>query len=331
MDSLTSMKVFGAIVEAGSFASAARRLRLSRAVVTKHVAALEDRLNVRLLERTTRKLSVTEAGGRYYERCMQILAEIEDAEREAAQATAMPRGTLRISAPHTFATQHIAPHLAEFRRRFPEVDLEFVLSDRFVDLLEEGFDLAIRIADGLPESSLVARRLAPCRFVVCGAPEYFERHGEPQVPDDLAAHSCLGYTLSPRERSWVFACPQDQRHVVNVDGPLRSNSGDLLRAAAVGGAGVMVLPTFYVGEELARGHLKAVLTDYRVQEYGIYAVYPSRKHLTAKVKTFIDFLTERFGTDPYWDEWLKALPPPSKSACADTGAPEPEAEAVAEA
>jgi DNA-binding transcriptional LysR family regulator len=325
------MRVFGAIVEAGSFASAARRLRLSRAVVTKHVAALEDRLKVRLLERTTRRVAVTEAGARYYERCTQILAEIEDAEREAAQATAVPRGTLRISAPHTFATKHIAPHLAEFRRQFPDVDLEIVLSDRFVDLLEEGFDLAIRIADGLPESSLVARRLAPCRFVVCGAPAYFERHGEPRTPDDLAGHPCLGYTLSPREHSWVFVCPQDQRHVVNVNGPLRSNSGDLLRAAAVGGAGVMLLPTFYVGKDLEAGLLKAVLTDYRVQEYGIHAVYPSRKHLTAKVKTFIDFLSERYGPDPYWDDWLKALPASSKDACAAAGGAEQEAEAAAAA
>jgi DNA-binding transcriptional LysR family regulator len=328
MDSLTSMRVFVAVVEVGSFVSAARRLKLSRAVVTKHVAALEDRLGVRLLERTTRKLSVTEGGGRYFERCVQILAVIEDAEREAAEATAVPRGTLRISAPHTFATLHIAPHLAEFRNRFPGVDLELILSDRFVDLLEEGFDLAIRIADGLQESSLIARRLAPCRFVVCGAPDYFRDHGEPQTPDDLAQHPCLGYTLSPRERQWVFACPQEQRHVVNVRGPLRSNSGDLLRAAAVGGAGVMLLPTFYVGDDLERGRLKAVLSQYRVREYGIYALYPSRKHLTAKVKAFIDFLAERYGTDPYWDEWLKALPAPWKNACAVSGAEEREAEAT---
>jgi len=330
MDSLTSMKVFGTIVETGSFASAARRLKLSRAVVTKHVAALEDRLNVRLLERTTRKLSVTEAGARYYERCAQILADVEEAEREATQATIVPRGTLRVSAPHTFATRHIAPYLAEFRQRFPEVTLEMSLSDRFVDLLEEGFDLAIRIADGLPESSLVARRLAPCRFVVCGAPAYFERHGEPQVPDDLARHPCLGYTLSAREYSWVFTCPHDQRHVVSVTGPLRSNSGDLLRAAAVGGAGVMLLPTFNVGEDLEGGRLRPVLTDYRMQDYGIYAVYPSRKHLTAKVKAFIDFLAERYGAEPYWDEWLKALPAPVKNACAAPVAATQAAEAAAE-
>lgn len=330
MDSLTSMKVFGSVVEAGSFASAARRLRLSRAVVTKHVAALEDRLQVRLLERTTRKLSVTEAGGRYYERCAQILAEIEDAESEAAQAAVTPSGTLRISAPHTFASMHIAPHLAEFRRQFPAVDLEITLSDRFVDLLEEGFDLAIRIADKLPESSLVARQLAACRFVVCGAPEYFEQHGEPQVPDDLAEHPCLGYTLSTREHNWVFVCPQEQRYVVNVSGPLRSNSGELLRAAAIGGAGVMLLPTFYVGEDLERGRLKAVLTDYSVQEYGIYAVYPSRKHLTAKVKAFVDFLRARYGAEPYWDEWLKTLPAPSKNACAAPRAGKAEQAAAAE-
>ncbi len=151
------------------------------------------------------------------------------------------------------------------------------------------------------------------------------------MPDDLKRHPCLGYTLSPRERTWVFACSEDRRYVVNVNGPLRSNSGDLLRAAAAGGAGVMLLPTFYVGEDLERGRLQAVLTDYRVQEYGIYALYPSRKHLTAKVKAFVDFLIERFGTEPYWDEWVKALPAPSKDACgpADLVAIEREAAAAA--
>ena len=316
MDSLTSMKVFGTIVETGSFASAARRLNLSRAVVTKHVAALEDRLAVRLIERTTRKLSVTEAGARYYARCAQILADVEDAEREAAQATVVPRGTLRISAPHTFARMHVAPFLAEFQQRYPEVALELDLSDRFVDMLEEGFDLAIRIADGLPESTLVARRLAVCRFVVCGSPAYFARHGAPQVPDDLARHPCLGYTLSAREHNWVFACEDEHRHVVEVTGSLRSNSGDLLRAAAIGGAGVARLPTFYVGEDLRAGRLQAVLTDYRVQDHAIYAVYPSRKHLTAKVKAFIDLLSERYGTEPYWDDWLGELP--AKDACGAT-------------
>lgn len=316
MDSLTSMKIYCSVVESASFAAAARRLRLSRAVVTKHVASLEDRLHVRLLERTTRKLSVTEVGGRYYERCAQILAEVEEAEREAQQATATPRGTLRISAPHHFAPAHIAPYLAEFRRRHPEVELDISLSDRFVDLIEEGFDVAIRISDMLAESSLVARRLAPCRFVVCGAPGYFRRHGEPRAPDDLAKHPCLGYTLSPRERSWVFACPDDKRHVVHVNGPLRSNSGDLLRVSALSGAGVVLLPTFLAGADLEAGRLKAVLADYRVQEYGIYAVYPSRKHLSAKVKAFIDFLAEKFGPEPYWDEWVRSLPAPTKDACA---------------
>jgi DNA-binding transcriptional LysR family regulator len=316
MDSLTSMKVYCSVVELASFAAAARRLKLSRAVVTKHVASLEDRLLVRLLERTTRKLSVTEAGGRYYERCAQILAEVEEAEREAQQATAVPRGTLRISAPHHFGIAHIAPYLAEFRERYPEVELDLSLSDRFVDLIEEGFDLAVRISDNLPESSLVARRLAPCRFVVCGAPSYFKRRGEPRVPDDLARHPCLGYTLSPRERSWIFACPDDQRYAVTVGGPLRSNSGDLLRVSALNGAGVVMLPTFLAGGDLEAGRLKAVLTDYRVQEYAVYAVYPSRKHLSAKVKAFVDFLGAKYGPEPYWDEWHRALAAPGKDACA---------------
>lgn len=321
MDALTSMRVYCAVVEAASFAGAARRLTVSRAVVTKHVAGLEDRLGVRLLERSTRKVSVTEVGGRYYERCVQVLAEVEVAEQEAQQATVIPRGTLRITAPHHFAVAHIAPHLTEFRERYPEVELELALTDRVVSLIEEGFDVAIRMTDALPESSLVARRLAPCRFVVCGAPEFLRCHGAPQYPDDLARHPCLDSALSRREHTWVFACPEGRRHVVAVHGPLLSNSIELLGAAAVAGVGLILLPTFVAGRDLEAGRLQPVLTDYRVQEHSIYAVYPSRKHLSAKVKAFVDFLAGKYAPDPYWDDWLRALPAPSKDACAARPAP----------
>ncbi len=318
MDYLTSLRVFKAVADTGSFVAAAGALRFSRAAVTKHVNHLEDRLGTRLLQRTTRRVALTEAGARFHERCTHVLADLEEAERDATQANVEPRGTLRANLPYAFGTVHVAPFLAEFHRTYPSLKLELWLSDRFVDLIEETFDLAIRISETLPPSSLVARRIASCRFVVCGAPSYFQQHGEPRAPDELRTRTCLGYALSsPLDHDWRFICPEGRRHLVRVDGTLRSNSVDLLRAAAVAGAGVAVLPSFVVGEDLKQGRLKAVLTEYALPEYGIFAVYPSRKHLSAKVKAFVDFLVARYGAAPYWDEWLRGLPPPTKDACAN--------------
>ncbi len=317
MDYLTSLRVFKAVADAGSFVAAAANLRFSRAAVTKHVNHLEDRLGTRLLQRTTRSVALTEAGARFHERCTHVLGDLEEAERDAAQVNVEPRGTLRVNLPYAFGVAHVAPLLAEFHRAFPSLRLELWLNDRFVDLIEEAFDLAIRISETLPPSSLVARRLANCRFVVCGAPGYFAQHGEPREPNELRTHACLGYALSsPLDHDWRFICPEGRRHLVRVDGMLRSNSVDLLRAATLAGAGVAVLPSFVVGEELKQGRLQAVLTDYALPEYGVFAVYPSRKHLSAKVKAFVDFLAARYGPAPDWDEWLRALPPPTKDACA---------------
>ncbi len=316
MDYLTSLRVFKAVADAGSFVAAAATLRFSRAAVTKHVTHLEDRLGTRLLQRTTRRVALTEAGARFHERCTHVLADLEEAERDATQVNVEPRGTLRVNLPYAFGTAHVAPLLAEFHRTCPSLRLELWLNDRFVDLIEEGFDLAIRISEALPPSSLVARKLANCRFVVCGAPSYFAQHGEPRGPNELRAHACLGYALSsPLDHDWSFVCPESRRHVVHVDGTLRSNSVDLLRAAAVAGAGVAVLPSFVVGEDLKGGRLRAVLTEYALPEYGVFAVYPSRKHLPAKVRAFAEFLADKYGPAPYWDEWLRALPPPTKDAC----------------
>jgi len=318
MDYLTSLRVFKAVADTGSFVAAAAALRFSRAAVTKHVNHLEDRLGTRLLQRTTRRVALTEAGARFHERCTHVLGDLEEAERDATQVNVEPRGTLRVNLPYAFGTAHVAPLLAEFHRAFPSLRLELWLNDRFVDLIEEGFDLAIRISEALPPSSLVARKLASFRFVVCGAPSYFAQHGEPRAPDELRTQACLGYALSsPLDHDWNFVCPASRRHVVRVDGVLRSNSVDLLRAAAVAGAGVAVLPSFVVGEDLQAGRLKAVLTDYALPEYGVFAVYPSRKHLSAKVKAFVEFLAAKYGPAPYWDEWLRALPPPTKDACAN--------------
>ncbi len=308
MDSLTSMKVFCAVVDNGSFAAAAGKLRLSRAMVTKHVMNLENHLNIRLLNRTTRRLSLTESGAGYYERCTQILNELEEAEAQARQASAEPRGTLRINAPYGFATGHVAPFLPEFLASHPDLKLDITMNDRFVDLVEEGFDVAVRIAATLPESSLVARKLAPCRMVVCGSPEYFQRHGEPKTPADLERHNCLGYSFCAAQGAWTFAGADGRRHAVKANGTIRANSGDALRAAALGGIGVVLLPTFAVGQELEDGHLKPVILDCGTQESAIYAVYPSRRHLSAKVRAFVDFLGHKYGPEPYWDRWRRLEP-----------------------
>jgi DNA-binding transcriptional LysR family regulator len=308
------MKVFCAVVDNGSFAAAAGKLRLSRAMVTKHVMNLESHLNIRLLNRTTRRLSLTESGAGYYERCTQILNELEEAEAQARQSSAEPRGTLRINAPYSFATAHVAPFLPEFLASHPDLKLDLTLNDRFVDLVEEGFDVAVRIAATLPESSLAARKLAACRRVVCGSPDYFQRHGEPGTPADLERHNCLGYSFCASQGAWSFACADGRRHAVKAHGSIRANSADALRAAALGGIGVVLLPSYIVGEELADGRLKAVLTDCEAPESGIYAVYPSRRHLSAKVRAFVDFLGRKYGPEPYWDRWLKSLGEEQKKA-----------------
>ncbi|MBI2316350.1 MAG: LysR family transcriptional regulator [Betaproteobacteria bacterium] len=314
MDSLQGLRVFCAVVEGGSFAGAAAKLKLSRAMVSKHVMQLEDRLQTRLINRTTRSLSLTEAGAAFHERAVQILADLEAAEQSARSSTSEPRGTLRVNAPTSFATFHVATYIAEFLALYPELNIDISLSDRYVDPIEEGYDLTIRITAKLPESSLIARPLAPCRMVVCGSPAYFSAHGDPKTPDDLARHNCLSYSMSAMEDRWDFVSPRGRRYVVRVGGRVRSNSGDLLRAAIVGGSGIMLIPTFIVGEDLKSGRLKAVLTEYQTTARTIYAVYPSRKHLSAKVRALVEFLEKKYGPTPYWDDWLEAYAPSAAGA-----------------
>jgi DNA-binding transcriptional LysR family regulator len=298
MDTLTSMKVFATVVEAGSFAAAAERLGLSRAMVSKHMAHLEGHLGTRLLNRTTRRLSLTESGTAYLERCQPILKDLEEAELAATELTSVPRGTLRLTAPLVFGVLHIAPLIADYLAIHPEAKLDFTLDDRNIDLVNEGYDLAIRIGN-LAETGLIARRFARDSLVVCGSPDYFRRHGTPQVPEDLSRHKCLSYTYEESVNEWRFSGP-DGEHIVHVNGNVRANNGDLLRVAALGGAGITMQPRFLVGADLRAGRLQAVLTQYESRELGIYAVYPSRRYLSAKVRSFIDFLVERFGPTPDW-------------------------------
>lgn len=291
MDLLAGMKVFVAVVEAGSFAAAADRLDMSRAMASKHVLNLEDHLGTRLLNRTTRRLSVTESGAMFYERSVQIIADVTEAEQVAGHLTAAPRGVLKITMPLAYGQHRLGPVIADYVSAYPQVRLDISLSDRKADLVEEGFDLAIRIG-ALQESGLIARKLGSERSIVCASPTYLKRHGTPKTPEDLAHHACLGYSLTNGGEEWRLNGP-GQPAVVRSAGPIKADNGDMLRLAALSGAGLIFQPLFIVADDLRAKRLVQVLPDYVSDELGIYAVYPSRKHLSAKVRTFVDFLAMR--------------------------------------
>ena len=299
MDKLTGMAVFARVVEAQSFTAAAAQLGMSRSAVSKAIAGLEDRLGARLLNRTTRRLALTEVGQAFYERCARIVAEAEEAELAVSRLQAAPRGILRLSAPVSFGMLHLASALPDFMRRYPELRVEIDLADRIVDLLEEGYDLAVRIGS-LRDSSLIARRLADNHMVLCAAPSYWRRRGKPGEPRELTRHACLTYAYQRTPSEWPFVGPGG-RFSVRVDGPLLSNNGDLSLAAALAGLGVAVLPCFLCGSHLAEGRLEAALQDWLPSAGGIHAVYPHGRHLSAKVRAFIDFLVERLGPQPTWE------------------------------
>ena len=277
LDRLTGLEVFAKVASNGSLSAAARAMGLSQTMVAKHIAALETRLGVKLFHRTTRRLSITEAGRNYLEASERILAEIEAADANVAVDRVVPRGLLRLNAPVAFGSRQIAPLLAEFAAGYPHLAIELGLNDRLVDLAEEGWDLAIRIGN-LSNSSLIARRLAPCRVVVCAAPSYLKARGTPPTVSSLAEHNCLGYTLSQTSVDrWVFGARAEVN--VRVSGNLRANNGEALRAAAIAGQGVIYQPTFIVADDLRAGTLVALTLDHPTFELGgIFAVYlPDRQ------------------------------------------------------
>jgi len=303
MDKLTSMIVFTRVAKAGSFAAAAKELNLSRAMATKHVMQLENGLGIRLLNRTTRNLSLTEVGTVYLERCLQILDDIEETELSVTRLQTEPRGTLKLNATPFFGAYHLAPAIAAYTEIYPDVNVELILQAGYVDLIEEGFDLAIRL-DNLHDSSLIARKLGSSQRVVCGSPDYFKKHGVPGTPDDLKKHNCLVNSSLPPRDQWQFSEPESGKTtVVRVAGTMESNVADALRMAAISGLGLTLLPTYMVGQDLRKGLLQAVLKDYIPSPLEIHAVYPHRKHLSAKVRTFVDFLHERLHPMPYWEDW----------------------------
>jgi DNA-binding transcriptional LysR family regulator len=300
MDKLTGMAVFARVIDAGSFTAAAAQLGMSKSAVSKAISALEDRLGARLLNRTTRRLALTEVGRAFYERCARIVAEAEEAELAVTHLQLTPRGTLRVNAPMSFGALHLGPALAVFLARYPELKVDLELSDRFVDLLEEGYDVAVRIAAALPDSSLIARRITVDDAVICASPAYWQRHSRPRVPADLERHACVTYAYNPNPREWPFVAADGRPINVRVDGPLHTNNGEATLHVALAGLAVVRLPRFICGPELAPGRLEAVLADATPPPNGIYAIYPHNRHLSAKVRAFVDFLIERFGPGCDW-------------------------------
>lgn len=306
MDKFAAMEVFVAVVEAGSFARASERLGVSTTTASRLVSALEAHLDARLLHRTTRRLNLTDAGRVYYQHCTSLLSDLAEAEAAVSADNRIASGLLRVSAPVSFGTRHLAAVLPQFRQQQPNVSLELSLNDRVVDLVEEGHDLAIRISGQLA-NSLVARPLAPIRLVVCAAPTYLERHGRPETPDDLSRHQCLLYSYSDPIDQWSFLGPGGPRQV-SVNGFLTANNGDVLRTAALAGEGIVRQPSFIVGEDLLSGRLVPLLEPYAAPSQMAYAVYPSRRHLAARVRAFIDFLVDAWGDPPPWDTWVTNYP-----------------------
>jgi DNA-binding transcriptional LysR family regulator len=292
MDKFLEMQTFSAVVDAGSFVKAAEVLGLSKAAMSRYVGDLETRLGVRLLHRTTRRLSLTEEGEVFYARCSELLAGVDEAEAEISSRSGAANGLLRINAPVTFGILHLAPLWGQFRSKYPQVSLDVTLADRVVDLVDEGYDVAIRIAT-LPSSTLVSKRLASTRMVLCASPQYLQTHGRPVQPAELAAHAVISYSYWSTKDEWHFAGPQGQVSV-KTQPCIHTNSGDTCRAAALAHQGIILQPSFLVGSDLKIGALVELMPEYRSIELGIYAVYPTRKHLPPKVRALIDFLTENF-------------------------------------
>jgi DNA-binding transcriptional LysR family regulator len=296
------MQVFALVVETGSFSAASERLGISRAAASKYVSRLEAHLGGRLLHRTTRRVNPTESGRAYFERCKEILQHLEEAEGMVSGLSQQPRGNLRMTAPSNFASRHLMPLVSEFMQTYPEIRVEIMCSERRVDLVEEGYDLAIRITR-LPDPELIARRLAPLRHVLVASPDYLAKHPAPSSPQELDQHACVVYSHTPNS-TWNFT-KDGERFSVKVSGSMVTDNPDVILEAAISGMGITYLPSFLASDPVRSGELKLVLPDHEATEMSLYAVYASRKFLPAKIRVFIDFIKERISDPPYWDHFLK--------------------------
>lgn len=299
MGSFDGLETFVRVAQTGGFSAAARDLGMTPSAVSKQIARLEDRLGARLFNRTTRRLALTEEGQAFHDRTQRILADVAEAEQAVANLGGALRGLLRINVPVAFGRLHVAPLLPDFLAAHPGLRIDVVLNDRFVDLVEEGVDLAIRIGE-LADSSLIARRLAANRRLVCAAPDYLTRQSTPRAPADLTGHNCLVYTYRASRNDWHFIGPDGARQTAQVAGNLEANNAEALHAAVRAGLGLGLLPHWLVGRDLAEGRLVELLPDFHAPDSAIYAVYPPGRHLSPKVRGFVDFLAARYARPDAW-------------------------------
>lgn len=300
MDRIENMTAFVRVVEAGSISTAADRMNIAKSVVSRRLKELEQHLGAELFHRTTRKMNLTDTGRTFYHQSVRILEDIFEAENAAAQIHGALKGSLKVAVPHSFGLMHLGPAINEFLQTHPDMEFDLDFNDRQIDLLAEGFDLAIRVAN-LPDSSLVARRLAPIRAILCASPTYLERNGCPQIPVELTQHRCLVYNLISNHESWDFYDLQDQLTRIKIVPYLKASNGEYLRDAAVDGLGIILMPTFIVYQEIQSGSLVPLLPQYRLWELAAYAIYPQTRYLSQRVRAFVDFLVHRFSGSPYWD------------------------------
>ncbi|MEM7304611.1 MAG: LysR family transcriptional regulator [Pseudomonadota bacterium] len=293
-----SMRVFSAVAKHTSYSAAARKLNISKAMASKHVQYLENQLGVRLLNRTTRKLNLTEVGSAYFEKVDAILADIEDTENSISQMDSQPKGRLKIAAPPSFGAFHLTRALATFLHKYPDVETLLELSNRLPDMVEDGVDVSFVVGE-LDDSMFVARKIASARRVVCASPEYLAEYGTPETPDCLMEHNCLIYAPRTTLLDWEFTNDQS----IRVSGDIQCNDGDALRIAAIQGCGIIQLPTYIVGLDIQSGRLNALLEDYEPTQLPIYAIYHHRKFLSAKIRSFLDFIQQLYQPDAYWNEW----------------------------
>lgn len=310
MDRYENMNTFVRVVEAGSISAAADRMNVAKSVVSRRLKELEEHLGVELFHRTTRQMNLTDSGRAFYQQAVRILADILEAELATSQSHGALRGNLKVAVPLSFGLMHLGPAINEFLLLHPNIEFDLDFNDRQVDLLTEGFDLAIRIAS-LPDSSLIARRLAPIEAILCASPAYLERNGTPQTPDELRLHRCLAYNLTSNIEQWQVYDSTGQLIKIGIKPYLKASNGQFLRDAAVNGLGIVLMPTFIVYNEIELGELIPLLTDYHCPPLAAYAIYPQTRHLSQRVRAFVDFLVERFEGVPYWDECITNTKMPS--------------------
>ena len=301
MDRFQGMRAFVTVVDEGGFAAAARRLGLSRSVVNKAVIRLENDLGAQLLTRSTRQVTPTETGLAFYDRSVRILGELDEALSAVRELQEKPAGTLRVNAPMSFGASHLATVVAEFMAAHPDLHVELVLNDRFIDPIEEAFDVTLRIGESAPSTSLIVKEIAPARRVLCASPGYVRKMGEPETPRDLKSHRCLHYGYQESGSKWRLLGPGGSDVSYTIGCVLWSNNGDVLKAAAIRDQGIALLPTFIVGDALQSGELQSLLTDYRPPALTLSALYPRHQHLSVKTRLFVELLEQRFGGRPYWD------------------------------